>query len=125
MKTTIFCVLILLSCVRTSLAGQSLQAEGVVRAAITAAQHDSLDLFAHYCDTAEIAAHPKHPMSADSVVALFKEIKEAEVQLETSGPSDGLDRITVKMTAPRRINFDLVGTKQINGIFWRIVAIHQ
>jgi len=122
-KATIFCFLILLSCVRTSLVDSSLSPEGVVRAAITAAHQDRSDLFVRCCDTAAIAAHPKHPMTADSVTALFKEIKEAELQLESPGTKDS-ERVTVRMTAPRRLDFDLVGTKQINGILWRIVAIH-
>ena len=63
-------------------------------------------------------------MPADSVTALFKEIKEAELQLESPGTNDDSERVTVRMTAPRRIDFDLVGTKQINGTLWRIVAIH-
>jgi hypothetical protein len=63
-------------------------------------------------------------MSADALVALLKDLNEKAAQFESRAVDDHSERVTVRMTAPRRIDFDLVSTKQINSTIWRIVAIH-
>jgi hypothetical protein len=124
MKTTILSILIFLSCIEISLAGSSLSPEGVVRAAIVAAHQDRLSYFVRCCDISAISTDPKHPMSADSLIALFKNLNEAESQFEPRAANEDSERVTVRMTAPRRVDFELVGTNKINGVLWRIVMIH-
>ena len=63
-------------------------------------------------------------MALDALAALMESLNEADVRFEPSSANHDSDRLTVRMFSPQRLDFDLVGTKQINGVQWRIVAIH-
>ncbi|HEX8310936.1 MAG TPA: hypothetical protein VF614_06450 [Chthoniobacteraceae bacterium] len=124
MRTTLLSLLILFSDVELSCGGSFLSPEGVVRAAIAATHQDRLSQFLRCCDIPAITAHPRHPMALDALAALMESLNEADVRFEPSSANHDSDRLTVRMFSPQRLDFDLVGTKQINGVQWRIVAIH-
>lgn len=63
-------------------------------------------------------------MQETALIELLKSFNDAEVQFEAAPLKDDSITITVRMTAPRRLDFDLSGSKQPNGFLWRIVAIH-
>jgi hypothetical protein len=124
MKSTLFGLLFLLSSIQFSTAGAALSPEGVVGSAIAAVRQDRLSEFLRCCDIPAIATHPRHAMKADAVVALLKTIKEPDLQFEPPAASPNPGRVTIRMTTPLRLDFDLVGTQETNGVNWRIVAIH-
>ena len=124
MRTTLLSLLILFVGVVPTWAGSSLSPEGVVRAAIVAARAERRADFVRLCDLPAIASKPKHGMQETALIELLKSFNAAEVQFEAAPLKDDSTTITVRMTAPRRLDFDLAGSKQPNGVLWRIVAIH-
>ena len=124
MKTVLLSVLLVFVGAVPIWAGPSLSPEGVIRAAIVAAGGDRRADFVRLCDFPAIASKPKHGMQEPAVIELLKSFHAAEVHFAPTPLKDDSTDITVRMTAPRHLDFDLAGTKQPNGVLWRIVAIH-
>ena len=124
MRTALLSFLILFVCVVPIWAGSSLSPEGVVRAAILAAGGERRADWLRLCDLPAIASKPKHGMQEPALIELLKSFNAAEVQFNTVPLKDDSTTTTVRMIAPRHLDFDLAGSKQSNGVLWRIVAIH-
>ena len=126
MKAAILFVVLLMSCQGVN-AGTFLNPSGVVEAAIKDAYTPRSPMFVRCCDLAAIAADPTDPMSGDALVSLFSALDISKVAFQPAKVPDDEARdlrVTIQMSSPRRITFDLVGTREINGVLWRIVAVH-
>ncbi len=102
----------------------ALSPESVVRAAIVAARSEQRAEFVRLCDLAAIASKPRHGMEEKALIELLKSFKVEEVQFDTPLLTKESATITVRMRAPRQLDFDLAASKQSNGVDWMIVAIH-
>ena len=124
MRTTLLSLLFVFVAVIPLSAGSALSPEGVVRAAIVAARDDRHAELVRLCDIAAIASKPKHGMQEKALIELLKSFNVEKAQFDAPPVTNESASTVVRMTAPRRLDFDLAATKQPNGVLWRIVAIH-
>jgi len=117
-------LLLLFVLVAPSQADPALSPESVVRAAIVAARSEQRAEFVRLCDVAAIASKPKHGMGEKALMELLKSLKVEEVQFDAPPLTKESATITVRMRAPRQLDFDLTASKQPNGAIWKIVGIH-
>lgn len=124
MNTKALLLLVSFLCCQPVFAGLFLEPEGVILAAISASRDDRLPIFTRCCDIPAIAAHAKHGMPPERVVELLKSLRASDLQFAEGAYPQTPGNVTVRILMPKRIDFDLVGSQQYNGILWRIVAIH-
>lgn len=105
-------------------AGSFLPPNGVVQAAISAAQQENSDLLNRCCDFEQIAKQPRHSMTRERLISLFKSFKSEDVEIEPFKLQGDAATITIRMIKPLRLDFNLTGSVQENGVLWTIVAIH-
>jgi hypothetical protein len=117
-------IIILALLTQCCLAGSSLTPDGVVRAAIDAAHQENSDLLNRCCDFEQIAKQPRHSMTRESLVSLFKSFNIEEVEIEPFKLQGDSATITIRMIKPLRLDFNLAGFLEENGVRWRIVAVH-
>ena len=125
MKAVVF-LFCFLSC-QSVRAGSFLGPESVLSVAIASANSGRDSHFERCCDLPSIATDPRNPTSPDAFLALLRTIDYKQAKFE-SGPvvtgAFGHLRVTIRMVSPQRLDFDLAGSPEINGILWRIVAVH-